>query len=107
MKLDKKVILSELKQKLSTHLGGNLKDVVLFGSQLTNKATPDSDYDILIVLKSNPDWKVERKISDICYEIDLQYGIITDTHLITEQETESLRGKQPIFHNALTNGYHV
>lgn len=100
-------ILKDLKSRLSISIQDNLKDVVLFGSQLTNKATPESDYDILIVLKNKPDWTIERKISDICYEIDLQYGIITDTHLITEKEIETLRGKQPIFHNALINGYHA
>jgi len=107
MQADKKAILSVLKQKLSKHFADNLMDVVLFGSQLTNKATPESDYDILIVLKHKPDWKIERKISDICYEVDLKYGIITDTHVITEQELGSLRGKQPIFYNALNQGYHA
>jgi len=43
----------------------------------------------------------------LCYEIDLKYGIITDTHILSEEELGSLRGKQPIFMNALTNGFHA
>jgi len=80
---------------------------VLFGSQASGKAHKDSDYDILIVLKQKADWRIEREISDVCYEIDLKYDIITDTHIIGESELLTLRGKQPIFVNALTNGLHA
>ncbi len=80
---------------------------MLFGSQASGKAHKDSDYDILIVLKQKADWRIEREISDVCYEIDLKYDIITDTHIIGESELLTLRGKQPIFVNALTNGLHA
>ena len=65
------------------------------------------DYDILIVVKDKTDWKLERQISDICYEIDLRYNIITDTHILSENEFETPRGKQPIFMKAIKNGYHA
>ena len=104
---DKIEILQDLKAYLSSNLTDNLKDVVLFGSQLIDKATNDSDYDILIVVKNKDDWKLERQISDICYEIDLKYNIITDTHILSESEIDSPRGRQPIFINALNQGYHA
>jgi predicted nucleotidyltransferase len=102
-----KIILSDLKTLLSQKYRDELKDVVLFGSQLKGKATKDSDYDILIVLKNPSDWKKEREISDLCYEIELKYGIITDTHILSEDELNKPRGKQPIFENALFNGFHA
>jgi predicted nucleotidyltransferase len=102
-----KMIITDLKVLLSQRYQNELKDVVLFGSQLRDKATKDSDYDILIVLKHSSDWKTEREISDICYEIELKYGIITDTHILSEDELKNLRGKQPIFINALSNGFHA
>ena len=43
----------------------------------------------------------------MCYEIDLKYNIITDTHIIGESELLTLRGKQPIFVNAISNGIHA
>ena len=92
---------------LRTKLLDNLKDVVLFGSRAYGKSIKDSDYDILIVLRDKADWKKEREISDLCYEIDLKYNIITDTHIISEAELSTLRGKQPIFVNALEKGYHA
>ena len=100
-------ILQDLKQRLADRLEDNLKDVVLFGSQLTEKSSEDSDFDILIVVRNNKTWKLEREISDICYEVELEYGIITDSHILSESELNAPRGKQPIFLNAITKGYHA
>jgi len=107
MRINKKTILNDLKYRLESRLPNNLRYVVLFGSQVTGKAHNDSDYDIIIVLKQKVDWNVERDISDICYDIDLKYNIITDTHIISEYELSTLRGKQPIFVNALSNGLYA
>jgi uncharacterized protein len=100
-------IVKDLKTRLSSQLADNLKDVILFGSQLTENYSEDSDYDILIIVKEKADWKLERMISDICYEIDLKYGILTDTHILAENEVNSPRGKQPIFYNAINEGYYA
>lgn len=107
MTAEKIKILNDLKHNLSVSLRDNLKDVVLFGSQLTDDKLADADYDILIVVKERKDWKLERLISDICYEIDLRYNIITDTHVLGENELDTVRGKQPVFINALNEGYHA
>lgn len=107
MRIDKKLVLNDLSNLLRERFGDNLKDVVLFGSQAQGTAHKDSDYDFLIVLKEKVDWKIEGEISDLCYEIDLKYSIITDTHIISEDEFSTLRGKQPIFVNALANGIHA
>ena len=105
MRTNKKLIITELNSLLRSRLSGNLKEVVLFGSRINGNSRGDSDYDILIVLKDKVDWKEEREISDLCYEIDLKYNIITDTHIISEAEFSTLRGKQPVFVNALEKGY--
>ncbi len=107
MRINKQLVLNDLSNLLRTRLSDNLKDVVLFGSHAVGKARSDSDYDFLIILKNKADWKTEREISDICYEIDLKYHIITDTHIIGESELSTLRGKQPIFVNAISNGIHA
>ena len=100
-------ILKELKTLLSMRLNDNLIDIVLFGSQLSGKNNQNSDYDILILVKNNFGWKFEKEISDICYDIDLKYGILTDTHVLSETELASLRGRQPIFANAVQRGLRV
>ncbi len=107
MRVDRQRVLKDLSHLLKSKFSDDIKDVVLFGSQASGKAHKDSDYDILIVLKQKADWRIEREISDVCYEIDLKYDIITDTHVIGESELLTLRGKQPIFVNALTKGFHA
>jgi predicted nucleotidyltransferase len=107
MRANKQLVLKDLSNLLKSRLSEDLIDVVLFGSQVSSKANPDSDYDFLIILRHKADWKMEREISDMCYEIDLKYNIITDTHVIGESELLTLRGKQPIFVNAISNGIHA
>lgn len=98
-------IMQELKLSLEDKLNENLRDVILFGSQLTEKRSVESDYDILVVVKNKADWKLEREISDVCYDIDLKFGILTDTHVLSESDLTTPRGKQPIFVNAINKGY--
>jgi predicted nucleotidyltransferase len=107
MKIDKKKVLKDLNHLLKLRFADELKDIVLFGSHVYGHAHNDSDYDILIILKKKADWKIEREISDICYEVDLKYNIITEAHVIGEPEFNTLRGKQPIFINAMANGLYA
>ncbi len=107
MRTKNRQILSDLIALLSSKLSDNLQDIVLFGSRSVGNHQKDSDYDILIVLKQKVDWKKEREISDWCYEIDLKYNIITDAHIISQNELSTLRGKQPIFANAISKGVHA
>lgn len=107
MRVNNQTVLNDLCYQLKSRFPDNIKDVVLFGSQVLGKAQKDSDYDILIIMKQKVDWKTEREISDLCFEIDLKYNITTDTHIIGEPELLTLRGKQPIFVNAIANGLHA
>lgn len=103
MRVSNKQIINDLDNLLQKEYPDNIKEVILFGSQTTENATKDSDYDILVILKNPADWQKQRQISDLCYEIELKYNIITDTHIISEKEFSELRGKQPIFVNAIKN----
>jgi predicted nucleotidyltransferase len=101
---DKYQILNDLKELLSKNLGSNLKEVILFGSHAYGGVHANSDYDFLIILKEIPDWKLKRKISDYCYDLDLKYETFLDVHILGEEELNTLRGKQPIFQTALEKG---
>ena len=106
--MDNRKIVKELKQILVDNLGNIVDDVTLFGSQLKGTAHSDSDIDVLIVLTSDYDWKKKRKINDLCYEIDLKYDVFVDSQIISLNELKnSIRGKHPIFTNALKEGYYA
>lgn len=59
---DVKKILSELRNKLQALYGDKLAHVVLFGSHARGDADPDSDIDVLVVLrvKVNPGEEIQR-----------------------------------------------
>lgn len=102
-----KQILADLKKHLTENYGDSVKNVILFGSQARGDSKEASDYDILIVLNNDYTGKDENQIMDLCYDIDLKYNIIIDAHFISKKEINSLRGKQPIFVNAINSGIYA
>lgn len=105
--IDNQKILVDLKQHLKKNYGDSVKDVVLFGSRAYGDSTEYSDYDVLIVLNKDYSRKDENKILDLCYDIDLKYDILLDVHVLSRKEITSLRGKQPIYVNALKSGIYA
>lgn len=102
--MDKKKILKELKALLIESFSDYIDKVILFGSQALNTAKEYSDYDILVILKKDYDWQLEDSILSLCYEIDLEYDILTDVKLISRDELNTIKGKQPFILNALEHG---
>ncbi|GAH97640.1 unnamed protein product, partial [marine sediment metagenome] len=100
-------ILSELKSHLIKNYGDSVKDVILFGSQARGDSNEYSDYDVLIILEKDYSGKDENRILDLCYDIDLKYNILIDVHLISSKELTSIRGRQPVFVNAIKSGIYA
>ncbi len=107
MSFDNKILISELKDHLIKNYGDSVKAVVLFGSQAFGNSNKFSDYDVLIILDKDYTWKDENKILDLCYDINLKYDILLDVHIISNHELKTIRGKQPIFTNALKSGIYA
>jgi len=106
--MNKKHLASEIKQYLKLHLNDLIADVVLFGSQIEGTATTDSDFDVLIILKTDDSRSIRKLINDLCYDFDLKYGIFLDTQIISETElNQGLRGKHPVFKKAIQEGFHA
>jgi uncharacterized protein len=104
---NKKRFLEDLKNYLQKNYTGVIKDVILFGSQIEKKYNNDSDYDILIVLDNEYSWKDENLILDLCYDFNIKYNILIDVHILSASELNSLRGKQPLYINALSSGLYA
>jgi predicted nucleotidyltransferase len=68
-------LLKELRSSLEDLYGANLVDIRLFGSYARRQATPDSDVDVLLVLREVGDYGAEvRRVSDLLSRVSLQYG---------------------------------
>lgn len=107
MKHSSSQILKTLKKHLKSNYGNAIQEVILFGSQAKGKPVDTSDYDVLIVLDQGYTGEDENMILDLCYDIDLEYDILLDVHILSNEELHSLRGKQPIYANAIKHGIYA
>jgi predicted nucleotidyltransferase len=102
------VVISELKRVLVSQFGDNILDIILFGSQASDNSNEDSDYDVLILLANDYDWKYQNLVFDKAFDVGLKYQVLFDLHLLSVNEKiNSLRGKEPIFVNAMEKGIHA
>ncbi|MBL7798894.1 MAG: nucleotidyltransferase domain-containing protein [Saprospiraceae bacterium] len=101
-------ILQEAKARLVAAFGDKIKDVILFGSRAWGKPHRWSDWDFLVVVRGAYDWQTVRTIRFIMADIDLDFDVFTQTLVVSEMElTNSLRGRQPVFTDAIQNGVYA
>jgi predicted nucleotidyltransferase len=101
-------VVKELKKLLIAHFGENIKEVILFGSRAKGTAGKYSDYDVLVIVKQDYDWHFRNEILHVVYKMELEKDILIDIHLLSINEvSNTLRGSQPVFINALNNGLYA
>ncbi len=87
MKATLNTILSETCQRLKTLYGQEIDKIILYGSQARGDAEPDSDIDILIVLKQDFKYYHEsNKISQLIAELCLEYNTLISCALASSRE---------------------
>jgi predicted nucleotidyltransferase len=97
-------ILSDLSVTLTKAFPGVIVKVLLFGSYAHGGENDNSDFDVLVITREVPDWRLENAIINECYMIDLQYDIVTDVKIIAESELDTPKGRQPYIQQALAQG---
>jgi predicted nucleotidyltransferase len=106
--MERTIILKAVKDKLQATFGEKIKSVILFGSRAWGTPHEFSDYDFVIVVRGEYDWDFKRAVGDTMCEIDINYDVITQNLIISDWELEhSLRGKQPIFEDAIEKGIYA
>ena len=100
-------LLQELRNLINEKYPDIVDRVILFGSRIRDIPDKSSDYDILIILKTNFDWELEKEIQDLCWEIDYKYDILTDVKIYSLDDLNTIRGKQLFIINALNEGIAV
>ncbi len=80
-------IITKTQQGLKTLYGEQLDKIVLFGSQARGDATPESDIDILIVLKNPFNYSQESdKISILIADLCLEYNVLISCAFTTDEQ---------------------
>ena len=83
-------VLPQIRENLKQIYGEQLDKLILFGSQAKETAQPDSDIDILIVLKdifnySQESEKISQPIADLC----LEYNVLISCAFATSEQLEN------------------
>ena len=99
-------ILAELREKLQAQYGERLVNVILFGSQARGDATPESDIDVMIVLKGevNPFAEIDRT-SHLIAGLSLKYDTLISRTFVSESEFR--QEQSPLLINVRREGVFV
>ena len=75
LKSEERAILKRFKAEVEKVLADRLDRVVLFGSRSRGDAEPDSDFDLLVTVRSLQ--KTDRKrVFDVAADLSLEYGTV-------------------------------
>ena len=96
-------ILSELRPRLEAIYGDRLVKLVLFGSQARGDADPESDIDVLVVLKGkvNP-WDEIPRGGEATAALSLKHDVVISSTYISEERYNS--EQSPLLNNARREG---
>ena len=105
---DKIEILNHLKRNLQEVLGKKIQKVILFGSWGRNEGNEYSDLDVLIVTDKILTWQQKNIIRDVCSDISLDYEILVDSKIISQEEIDTkFWGKHPLITDSLKTGVYA
>jgi predicted nucleotidyltransferase len=99
------IIIIELRDILKKEIGPALRDIILFGSRARGDSSPDSDYDIL-VLVDNETKEIENIIFNASCEIGWRNNVII-TVFVHNKAYYDNKKYEPLFMNIRREGIHI
>ena len=92
MKQDIEALLEKFRNELGLALGSNLEQVVLYGSRARGDEEPDSDLDVLVVLRKS-DQSLRETIHRIAYRLmwDCEFEPLISLNIIDREHFQLLR----------------
>jgi uncharacterized protein len=98
-----KTILTELRSHFELLYGDRLTQMILYGSQARGDAEPDSDIDVLVVLKGqvNPGEEIDRTLP-IVADLSLHNDVVISCNFMNEERFTNDRG--PLLRNIRREG---
>jgi len=104
--MDIEQLLHQIKSCLQDTYGDRLQGVVLYGSEARGEAEPDSDIDLLVLLKGPIElW---NDIQTNVYALyDLQLEVIRPIHTMPVDEEAFRAGEYALYRNAKREGIFI
>ena len=81
-------------QKINTALKNTFSDyrgVYFFGSRCREDNREDSDYDMVFVFETTPDWRKKDKVREVVYQKEVEYDVVIDGKYYAQKEIENYR----------------
>ena len=86
------IILRTLRQEFSQALGDQLVSMILFGSQARDQARPESDIDVLVVVRDDSDYgDLMKKTSPIVSSLSLEFDVVISRAFVARERFERER----------------
>jgi predicted nucleotidyltransferase len=99
-------IVGEIRQGLRALYGPRLANLVLFGSQARNDAEPESDVDVLVVLRGPVDPNREMpRVSPLASRLSLKHDVVISCVYVSEEDFHS--DQSPLLLNVRREGVMV
>jgi len=96
-------IIASIQNWFRTYYGEQAVQIILYGSQAREEAKPDSDIDLLIVMKHSFNYSNEiQKTSHFIQELSLNYNTVISRAFISEQRFH--QEKSPFILNVQKEG---
>jgi predicted nucleotidyltransferase len=81
---------------LETRFPGCVEAISIFGSKARGDARPDSDLDVLVVIRDG-DWHLKEALTRPGYDLAIGTDVVPSLHVYTVAEWEHLRTHASVF----------
>lgn len=103
---DLEALLQTLRREWAGALGDELEAVVLYGSRARGDARPDSDIDVLVVVKGDtPAPDLRERTSEIAARLSLEHDVVISHTFASRARYET--AQSPFFINVRREGVPV
>ena len=99
--------LDSYRRELASRFGDLVEELIVFGSKARGDATPDSDLDILVVIREG-DWPVKDAVTEPGYTSSIGTAVVPSFMVLTRQEWDQhARERAPFWRTVTRDGVAV
>ncbi|MBM3225085.1 MAG: nucleotidyltransferase domain-containing protein [Candidatus Tectomicrobia bacterium] len=93
---DDQTWLDAYRQVLREQFPGVVQDMIIFGSKARGTAGPDSDLDIVVIIREG-DWRLKNTVTHPGYDLSIGTDVVPSLIVYTLAEWQRLRERQSVF----------